>query len=118
MTKDTIQDDTFKYSKTLSSLFCSVSILALSVLCLLNSLSIDFYSMLVLLKVVLPASFCFWFLGFTIGKILDSLQKEDEKAENEFGADDKAYEIPSMFNIGDGLMDTDSNSNSNDMGIL
>lgn len=110
MTKNNAQNEQFTYSKTLSSLFCSMSILSLSILCLLNSLSLDFYSMTVLLKVVLPASFCFWFLGFTIGKILDSL--EGKVDTHEFGSDDKAYEIPSMFNVSDGLDD------GNDIGVL
>lgn len=91
----TIQEDRIKYSKLLSSLFCSTSIIILSILCLLNNLSIDIYSTLVLLKVVLPAAFCFWFLGYSIGKILDGFSNkivvEQKKSEVE------AYEMPSMF---------------------
>ena len=89
------QNEELKYSKLLSSLFCSTSIIALSILNLLNNLSIDIYSAMELLKIVLPASFCFWFIGLIIGKILDSLNKkiitEQVKQERE------AYEIPSMF---------------------
>ena len=88
-------DEKIKYSKLLSSLFCSTSIIVLSILSLLNNLSIDLYSTLVLLKVVLPAAFCFWFLGFSIGKILDGFNHkivvEQKKSEVE------AYEMPSMF---------------------
>ena len=89
------QEEQIQYSKMLSSLFCSTSIICLSILSLLNNLSIDIYSAAMLLKVVLPASFCFWFIGYIIGKILDKnnkkIIKEQIKKETE------AYEIPSMF---------------------
>ena len=89
------QEEELKYSKFLSSLFCSTSIIALSILCLLKTLSIDIYSAIELLKVVLPASFCFWFIGYVIGRILDGLNKkiirEQIKQETE------AYDMPSMF---------------------
>ena len=84
-----------KYSELLSSLLCSVSILMLSILSLLNNLSLDFYSMMCLLKVVVPASISFWFVGFTIGTILDKystnivIKKQVDET--------KAYEIPSIF---------------------
>jgi len=99
------QDEEFKYSKLLSSLFCSVSIVALSILCLLNNLSLDIYSAMTLLKIVLPASFCFWFLGFSIGKILDSLNKKIVKEQ--IKQEREAYEIPSMFAGSDSLMEDD-----------
>ncbi len=90
-----IKEKNSKYSKMLSSLFCSTSILALSILCLLNNMTLDLYSATMLLKVVLPASFCFWFIGLVIGKILDNYNSEiiatTEKEEK------KAYEIPSIF---------------------
>ena len=95
MTNAISQDEELKYSKMLSSLFCSASIVILSILCLLNNLTLDIYSALELLKVVLPASFCFWFIGFVIGKILD---KKSVKIITEQKVDEqKAYEIPSMF---------------------
>lgn len=104
MSDVSVQDDELKYSKLLSSLFCSTSIIVLSILCLLNNLSIDLYSTIVLLKIVLPASFCFWFIGYIIGRILDGLNKkivkEQIKQENE------PYEIPSMF-AGDNSMQDD-----------
>lgn len=104
-----INDDKIKYSKILSSLFCSTSIIAFSMLSLLNSLSLDIYSALTLLKIVLPASFCFWFIGFVIGKILDGKSAKiiSEKIKNET----EAYEIPSMFGNSESIMD-------NDFGIL
>lgn len=97
-------EDKIKYSKLLSSLFCSSSIIVLSILCLLNNLTIDIYSTMVLLKIVLPAAFCFWFLGFSIGKILDGFNHkivvEQKKSEVE------AYEMPSMF-AGVGVQEDD-----------
>ncbi len=106
----TAQEDTIQYSKVFSSLFCSASIIALSVLCLLNNFSIDLYSAILLLKVVVPASFCFWFLGFIIGKILDNLSKNNnlQSSTDEIGQkDEKAYEIPSMFTGGSVSADDD-----------
>ena len=91
----TAQDEQFKYSKMLSSLFCSSSIVALSVLSLLNNLSLDIYSATSLLKTVLPASFCFWFIGFVIGKILD--KKNTKIIKEQIKQETEAYEIPSMF---------------------
>lgn len=88
-------DDTVKYSRVLSSLFCSMSIFCYSILSLLNSLSLDLYSMLALLKVVAPASFCFWFLGYVIGTILDNYSTKI--TNNKIIDEKKAYEIPSIF---------------------
>ena len=87
--------DKIKYSELLSSLFCSVSIFTLSILSLINNLSLDLYSMFFLLKTVFPAAVCFWFLGHVIGTILDKYNTTTAKKKN---ADDaKAYEIPSIF---------------------
>ena len=113
---DTIstQEEKIKYSKILSSLFCSTSIIALSMLSLLNNLSIDIYSTLTLLKIVLPASVCFWFIGFVIGKTLDNTSTKIIKQETEkkIKAETEPYEIPSMF----GAMGDESTES--DMGIL
>ncbi len=89
------EEQKVKYSKIISSLFCSSSIIILSFLCLLNNFSIDLYTTMILLKVVMPASFCFWFIGFVIGKILDGLNVEI--AVKKITEEKKAYEIPSMF---------------------
>ena len=100
-----IQDEELKYSKFLSSLFCSVSIIALSVLSLLNSLALDIYSAIALLKVVLPGAFCFWFLGYVMGKIFDGLNRKivNEQIKNEH----EPYEIPSMFSGNESAMEDD-----------
>lgn len=96
------QED-IKYSKFFSSLLCSTSIIALSILSLLNNLALDIYTAADLLRVVIPASFCFWFLGFAIGKIFDGLNKKItiEKTESE----KEAYEMPSMFASEDSVME-------------
>ncbi|MBQ4646612.1 MAG: hypothetical protein IJB79_04620 [Candidatus Gastranaerophilales bacterium] len=99
------QNEELKYSKFLSSLFCSSSIIVLSILSLLNNLSIDFYSMVSLLKIVLPASFCFWFIGFVIGRILDSLNKKIIKEQ--IKQETEAYEMPSMFAGDSSIMEDD-----------
>lgn len=92
---NTIEDEKIQYSKVLSSLFCSVSILALSILCLLNNLSFDIYSAVVLIKIVTPGCICFWIIGFLIGKILDGFNHRIE--QKKIIEEKKAYEIPSMF---------------------
>ena len=51
--------------------------------------------MLCLLKVVLPAAFCFWFIGFVIGKILDSFSHNI--TTKKIASEKEAYEIPSLF---------------------
>ena len=111
----TNQEEQIQYSKLLSSLFCSLSIIALSILSLLNNLSLDFYSMITLLKVVIPAAICFWFLGFVIGKTLDNTNAKIIKQETEkkIKAETEPYEIPSMFSA----MGIDESTES-DMGIL
>ena len=89
------QEDKIKYSKFFSSLFCTCSIILLSILSILTNLSMDLYSMMALLKVVVPASFCFWFLGFVIGTILDKYNTKI--VQKTIAKERKAYDIPSMF---------------------
>ena len=89
--------ENFKYSKLLSSLLCSSSIIVLSFLCLLNNLSLDLYSACMLLKVVIPGSFCFWFLGYVMGHILDNSEKNPKPRTYKLSSDNEAYAMPSMF---------------------
>lgn len=88
-------ENKIEYSKILSTLFCSNAIIALSILCLLNSLTLDILTACTLIKVVAPAAFCFWFLGKVIGTILDNCDIKIAKSNEEDEA--KAYEIPSIF---------------------
>ncbi|MBQ8635945.1 hypothetical protein IJX73_02690 [bacterium] len=105
MSNPIAQEEQIKYSKILSSLFCSTSIVALSVLSLLNNLSLDVYSMFSLLKTVLPAAICFWIIGFVIGKILDG--KHEVVVKEQIKQETEAYEIPSMFGASESVMDDD-----------
>jgi len=89
------KEEQIKYSKLLSSLFCLVAIVSLSMLCLLNHFTIDFYTTIALIKVVTPAALCFWAIGNTIGRILDGLHKEI--VHKKIVEEKQAYEIPSMF---------------------
>ena len=107
-TSSTINNDKDKHSRLLSSLFCSGSIIILSCLSLLNNLSLDLYSACMLLKIVLPASFCFWFLGYSVGRILDENHKEAKKNNYKLTNDNEAYEMPSMF--GASNSETDENN--------
>ncbi len=84
-----------QYSKILSGLFCSNSIIALSILCLLNNLTLDMYTAVVLIKTVIPAAACFWFMGYVIGSILDKCDKKIARIAKQ--NEEKAYEIPSIF---------------------
>jgi len=106
--------DNIIYSQFLSSLFSSIAIMGLSILCLLNNLSLDLYSMLFMLKIIIPAGLCAWIAGFSVGKILDSykvkVQVTKEKTEKQ------AYEIPSMF-AGTTDESMDLNNGLLDMGI-
>ncbi len=104
---NTQEDNPIKYSKIISSLFCSSSILVLSFLCLLNNFSIDLYTTTLLLKIVIPASFCFWFIGFIIGKILDRLNTKI--IVKKITEEKKAYEIPSMFSDNNEYTDDEFN---------
>ena len=92
------KDSKIKYSELLSSLLSSISILTYSALSLLNSLSLDLYSMICMLKVVIPACACFWIIGYVVGTILDNYST---KITTKKKADEtKAYEIPSIFSDG------------------
>jgi hypothetical protein len=59
-----------------------------------------------LLKIVIPASICFWFIGYFMGRILDS-NKGFSLAKQEFKLTDneEAYTIPSMFSTEDANID-------------
>ena len=101
----TTKNEEVKYSKLLSSLFCSTSIIGLSILSLLNNFTMDLYTTTLLLKTVVPASFCFWFIGYVIGKILDGLNKEIVKEQ--IKQEKEAYEMPSMFAGDSSIMEDD-----------
>ncbi len=95
-----VKSDKIKYSKLLSAFFCSTSMIVLSILSLLNNMSLDLYSAIAVLKVVIPGSFCFWFTGYIMGLIFENnsgkaLVKTVKLTEN-----NEAYKIPSIFEDG------------------
>lgn len=90
-------DEKNKYSKLLSALFCSTSIIVLSILSLLNNLSLDLYSVLTVLKVVVPGSFCFWFTGYIMGRIFENGSSKPAVKMVKLSENNAAYNIPSIF---------------------
>ena len=64
-------EEKISYQKSLSALFASSSMLAFGALSLLNNFSLDYYSVLIMLSIVVPVSLSMGFIGFVIGKILD-----------------------------------------------
>lgn len=93
----------YKYASIISSFFSSISIFLLSLLCIVNCFGIDSYTMAFTIKVVIPATICFWLIGYTLGSILDVKSKKmeqqmlNEDEEQTLFANDEAYTIPSMF---------------------
>lgn len=106
------KEEQIKYSKLLSSFFCSSAIIVLTLLCLLNNLTFDIYSTFIIAKVVAPASFCFWIIGYAIGNILDGLNKTI--VQKKIVEEKQAYEMPSIFG---GEMEHDEENNEN-TGVL
>ena len=74
--------------------------LAFGALSLLNNFSLDYYSILVMLSIVIPASLSMGFIGFVIGKIFDegeNFHPFKKKKKNNTPTVDNAYKIQSMF---------------------
>ena len=95
-------EEKISYQKTLSALFASFSMLAFGALSLLNNFSMDYYSILFMLSIVIPASLSMGFIGFVIGKIFDdgenfSPNPFKKKDKPKTPAIDNAYKIQSMF---------------------
>lgn len=97
MTTSTYDETKNNYAKLFSELFSSRSIIVLSILCLLNNLSLDLYSALCFLKVVAPGGVSFWIIGYILGKKLDTLDKKGSIEQLSGDSDFAAYEIPGMF---------------------
>jgi len=108
------------YATLLSSLFSSLAIFILSILCILNNIPLDLYGTFLLLKTTIPAAISLWFVGFLIGKIFDStlIAQTKQKMQDE----KEVYEIPSMFSANFGTppqdvlnMDTSIDSGENEV---
>lgn len=86
------------YQKNLCALFASTSLLAFGALSLLNNFSMDTYSIIFMLKIAVPASLSLGFLGYAIGKMLDSNEKTEVQTQaNNPNNQKDAYKIESMF---------------------
>lgn len=93
-------EEKFSYQKSLSALFASSSMLAFGALSLLNNFSLDYYSVLVMLSIVIPSSLSMGFIGFVIGKIFDegeNFHPFQRKKKTSKPKIDNAYKIQSMF---------------------
>ena len=110
------KQEKINYSKYLSCLFSTISIVGLSILSLLNNFTLDLYTAFFMLKIIIPAAFCSWFVGHIIGKILDcAVNNKSSVKKQVLENDEKAYEIPSMFSS---MPETaDSSDNLSDIGV-
>ncbi len=93
-------EEKISYQKSLSTLFASSSMLAFGTLSLLNNFSLDYYSILFMLSIVIPVSLSMGFIGFIIGKIFDlgeDFHPFKIKRKGSKPAIDNAYKIQSMF---------------------
>ncbi len=93
-------EEKISYQKSLSALFASSSMLAFGALSLLNNFSLDYYSVLIMLSIVVPVSLSMGFIGFVIGKIFDegeNFHPFQRKKKNAAPKIDNAYKIQSMF---------------------
>lgn len=84
------------YHRTLSTLFASFSVMAFGVLSLLNSFSMDFYSVIYMLSIVIPASILLGLIGYAIGIFFDNPDRF-RKRNTRIQTIDNAYKIQSMF---------------------
>ncbi len=93
-------EEKISYQKNLSALFASSSLLAFGALSLLNHFSLDYYSILFMLSIVIPASLSMGFIGFVIGKIFDegeNFHPFQKKKKSNRPTIDNPYKIQSMF---------------------
>ena len=94
-------EEKISYQKTLSALFVSFSMLSFGALSLLNNFSMDYYSILFMLSIVIPASLSMGFIGFVIGKMFDQGENFNpnpfKKEKSKHKSVDNAYKIQSMF---------------------
>ena len=112
-----LKQEKINYSKDLSCLFSTISIVGLSILSLLNYHTLDLYTAYIMLKIIIPAAFCSWFIGYIVGKILDCAVNSKEIKKNVLNSDEKAYEIPSMFSTTTEAVSDNLSDNLSDLGI-
>ncbi len=93
-------EEKISYQKNISALFASVSMLAFGALSLLNNFSMDYYSIMFMLSIVIPVTLSMGFIGFVIGKIFDegeNFHPFQKKKKKTVPTVDNAYKIQSMF---------------------
>lgn len=92
-------EDVINYKKTLSTMFASGAILCFGALSLLNNFSMDYYSVMFMLSIVVPASLCVGFTGYVIGFFLDTRGeiKIGRKNKKQNAQPQDPYKIESMF---------------------
>lgn len=74
--------------KRLAAVFASFSIIIMGTVSLLQSMSIDYYSVLGTLTKVIPAAFALGCLGWVMGMVLDKPKKGSRFAYNQLLLDD------------------------------
>lgn len=74
--------------KKLAAVFASFSIIIMGTVSLLQSMSIDYYSVLGTLAKVIPAAFTLGCLGWVMGMVLDKPKKGSRFAYNQLLLDD------------------------------
>lgn len=86
--------------KRLAAIFASFSILIMGTTSLLESMSIDYYSVLNTLEKVIPASIVLGGLGWVIGMILDKPRKRKRRTlYNNLYLNEVMQNNPSQINI-------------------
>lgn len=92
-------DEKISYQKSLSALFASFAVLGFGALSLLNNFSMDYYSIMFMLSIVLPAGLSLGFIGFVLGKIFDegSGFAPIKKIKKKLKTPENPYKIQSMF---------------------
>lgn len=107
-------EEKISYQKSISALFASTSMLAFGALSLLSNFSMDYYSIMVMLSIVIPVTVSMGFIGFVIGKIFDmgeDFHPFSKKKKSSAPTVDNAYKIQSMFSSdAQGTSMFDSNS--------
>lgn len=90
--------------KRLAAIFASFSILIMGTVSLLESMSLDYYSVLSTLEKVIPASIVLGGLGWVIGMILDKPRKRKRRTMyNNLYLNEVMQNDPTEINVEEGL---------------
>lgn len=90
--------------KRLAAIFASFSILIMGTVSLLESMSLDYYSVLNTLQKVIPASIVLGCLGWVIGMILDKPRKRKRRTMyNNLYLKEVMQNDPTEVNVDEGI---------------